>query len=346
MAEKAPDVLICGFGSFGQLHARAWRHLDANIRLMVCDPLPAAQAAARSMGIASDAIGCDIDKFIQQADIVDIVTPPQQHFAIALRSIRAGKPMLIEKPAVTNVEDAISLATLAVKVPVQIGMVLRCHPLTTRAQKLLQSGAIGRLIRCEGDFSGWKRMRADASLLENDGVHFIDLMRHFTGSPIHAIDVQSKCTLDPEVVDDIRLEMTFKSGVSGHLRLGVLVAGEYEDSFVPNARTTKRITLIGTEGNLALDFNSNRLRHSRVSYQRNLGGFDVAPGDVNDEIISGVTPVSLLSDSFGIFVDALNNGGDVMCDVTQGALEIARVLNTLTIAQPPRQMHKIKEIAE
>lgn len=343
---KTPNVLICGFGTFGQLHARAWRHLDADIQLMVCDPSCAAQAAARSMGIATDQISNEIDAFIEQANIVDIVTPPKQHFEIAQRSILAGRPVLIEKPAVTSVEDAISLATLATKMPVQIGMVLRCHPLTTRAQELLQSGAIGRLVRCEGDFSGWKRMRADASLLENDGVHFIDLMRHFTGSPIHAVDVQNECVLDHNVIDDIRVEMKFENDVSGHLRLGVLVAGEEQDSFVPNAMTTKLLTLIGTEGNLTLDFNRNRLRHSRVSYQRCTAGFDVAPRDVKIEITSDVTPVSLLARSFRIFVDALNTGADVMCDVTQGALEIAWVLNALTIARPPRQMYMIKGIWE
>ena len=53
--------------------------------------------------------------------------------------------------------------------PVQIQFLLRAHPLVIESKKILKSGEIGRLLALDGIFTGWKRMRPDSSILENDG---------------------------------------------------------------------------------------------------------------------------------------------------------------------------------
>lgn len=343
MIDPMRSVLICGFGAFGRQHVEAWRRLDPDIRLSIADPSPDARAAAQAAGIAAEDCAAEVDKLIGSADIVDIVAPPEHHFPIAERTLGAGKPVLIEKPAVRTVAEARALCKLSGRAPVQIGLVLRCHPLMLRAQSLLSAGAIGRLLRCEGDFSGWKRMRSDSSLIENDGVHFLDLVRVFAGGPIRATELRATQSITQDISDDLRIELDFEGGITGELRLGVLAGGAYEDGFVPGALTTKRLTLIGEAGNLTLDFNAGTLRHARVEYVPADGRLDVRPGAITQESVLGITPVSLLARSFEMFLGAVDGGGPVMCDAAQGALELAQVAAALSRPAAPRRLQSIEE---
>lgn len=326
------SVLICGFGAFGRVHAEAWRQCDPAIRLYVSDPSEAARLRALHAGIPADQIATAPEALIGNADIVDVVAPPAYHLPLALLGLRADKPVLIEKPAVSSTAEAEQLMAQAANRPIQIGMVLRCHPLVTRMRALLSEGAIGRLVAIEGDFSGWKRMRPDSSLLENDGVHFLDLMRFFAGSAARTVDARAAAQLGGPVPDDIRIEVGFDGGVAGRLRLGVLACGSAEDPFVPGALTTKSFRLIGTEGNLLVDFNANRLTRANVSYVPSPGGYDVNVGPVVVEAAFGITPVALLALSFRRFLDALAKGTPMMCSAEEGALEMAQLLATVETA--------------
>lgn len=333
MTETAISVLICGFGAFGRLHADGWRLCDPAIRLFVADPSEAGQQRALQAGIAPDRISSDPAQFVGRVDIVDVVAPPVFHLPLALMGLQAGRPVMLEKPAVLNVAEAEKLMAAATTLPVQIGMLLRRHPLVARMRTLLAEGAIGRLVVIEANTFGWKRMRADSSLLENDGVHLLDLMRLFAGSAARTADAQATRHIKETVADDIRVSLGFDHGVTGRLRLGVLACGSAEDPFIPGAITTKTIRLIGTEGNLLLDFNTNRLTQARVSYTPSPGGYDLKVGAMVSEQVVGITPASLLAWSFRHFLNAVNTGSPVMCDIREGALDMARLLETIDRAQ-------------
>ena len=147
-------VLICGFGAFGQQHAKAWRRLDPGIVLMVADPSQAARARASQIGIAADCLAADPATLMDRADIVDIVAPPAFHLALAVMALEARKPVIIEKPAVKTTAEARRIIDIAGPLPVQIGLVLRAHPLVAEAARLLSAGEIGDLLAIDGDFSG------------------------------------------------------------------------------------------------------------------------------------------------------------------------------------------------
>jgi predicted dehydrogenase len=176
-----PTVLLCGFGAFGRQHAQAWREMTRNLRLLVADPSEAAREAAIESGCAVDDVASDAADLITRASVVDIVSTSHDHYRLARAALDAGKPVIIEKPAVKTVAEAEDLDTLARAggLPAQVQFVLRAHPLVIKAHKLLSDGAIGRLVAMDAVFTGWKRMRPDATLLENDGVHMLDLMRLF-----------------------------------------------------------------------------------------------------------------------------------------------------------------------
>ena len=323
------SVLLCGFGAFGAEHAAAWRRSTTAPRLYVSDPDPAARDRARALGL--EHVTEDPSVYLDQVNLVDIVTPPRLHLPVALTALGRGKHVFIEKPAVTSLDEGRQLmaAVETSGCAVQIGFVLRCHPLVEKAKALIASEAIGRLLAVEGDFSGWKRMRDDSTIIENDGVHFLDLMRHLAGVPICSVEARGASLLGAHKNDDTRIALTFEGGISGNLRLGILACGEVEDGFMPGAVTTKRLRLIGDAGNIVIDFNRNTLTQAQVSYTPKAGGWNVSPGAMTIEQVIGITPPSLLAKSFDLFVSAIESGGPTLCSANEGALEMAALLEAI-----------------
>ncbi|MFC5586116.1 Gfo/Idh/MocA family protein [Nitratireductor kimnyeongensis] len=323
------NVLLCGFGAFGAQHAAAWRQSTTAPCLYVSDPDPAARDRALAVGL--EHVAEDPSVYLDRVDLVDIVTPPRLHLPVALTALGRGKHVFIEKPAVTSLDEGRRLmaAVETSGCAVQIGFVLRCHPLVEKARGILASGDIGRLLAVEGHFSGWKRMRDDSTILENDGVHFLDLMRHLAGVPVRSVAARGSSLLGAPKNDDIRIDLTFGEGISGNLRLGILACGEVEDGFMPGAVTTKRLRLIGDAGNIVIDFNRNTLMQAQVSYMPKSGGWNVVPGAMTTEQVIGVTPLSLLAKSFDQFVSAIESGGPTLCSADEGALEMASLLEAI-----------------
>lgn len=324
-------VLIVGYGAFGVLHARAWSRLPG-IALRVAEEDAAARERAVGDGLSQDDVFGDLELAMRDADVVDIVAPPDAHAMVAEMALSRGLPVLIEKPATRTLEEARRLAALARGVPVQVGMILRSHPLTDRARVLIDQGAIGRLVSMNGDFSGWKRMREDSSLIENDGVHFLDLMRHLAKARIVAVDAVANARLGGDVVDDIRIDMQHENGVAGELRLGLLRGGTVADSVVPGARTRKDLMLCGDKGILHLDFNASRLTRARVRYTESPGGWHPDPGECVIEDIDGATTVDLLKSAFAGFLETIDQGAPPCCGLEEGAIELAQVSEAIEAA--------------
>jgi predicted dehydrogenase len=55
----------------------------------------------------------DMEELINSSDAVAIVTPPATHFELALKVLRSGKDLFLEKPIALSVEEARKLAELA-----------------------------------------------------------------------------------------------------------------------------------------------------------------------------------------------------------------------------------------
>ena len=169
------------------------------------------------IGAGALAVACDLDlkraeSLVQQAgcgrataDFHDAVNDPgvgavivstlnASLAEIALAAIRAGKHVLLEKPAALTAAELDPLIAGAAerKVCVRVGYNHRHHPAFQKARELFESGALGPLmfVRARyghGGRTGYDReWRADPKLsgggeLIDQGVHLIDLARWFLG---------------------------------------------------------------------------------------------------------------------------------------------------------------------
>jgi predicted dehydrogenase len=324
----SPTVLLCGFGAFGRQHARAWREVAPGMRLLVADPGEAAREAAREAGCAPEDIAENAEDLIPRSDLVDIVTTSHEHYRLARVALDAGKPVIIEKPAVKTLTEARDLVTRATSgnLAAQVQFVLRAHPLVLKARQLITDGAIGRLVGMDAVFTGWKRMRPDATLLENDGVHMIDLMRYFAGTAPKSFEVIGDRLLGGPIPETVHARLGYPGGVKGYLRVGIMFGGKQPDAYLAGSLTTKILTLIGDEGSIALDFNADTMDVTEISYRVTEGGHTPTIGAMYQERVVNVTPTVLLVECFRRFMEAIAENQPVLCDLEQGAVEMTRLL--------------------
>jgi predicted dehydrogenase len=187
-------VAVIGCGLIGHKRAKSLLGLGHTL-VAAADILP-----QRATQLASAYPGCeaatDWREAITRADVeaVVVATTNNALAEVALEAVRAGKHVLVEKPAARTAEELrpIAATARATGATVCVGFNHRFHPGLRKARELVDAGAIGPLMFIRGRYGHGGRVgydrewRADPALsgggeLLDQGVHLIDLTRWFLG---------------------------------------------------------------------------------------------------------------------------------------------------------------------
>lgn len=101
-------------------------------------------------------------------DAIYIATPTATHFVFAEAALKAGKPVLVEKPLAGTSAEASQLAALAATngVFAMEAMWTRFLPALAFVRQTLQSGALGEVIRVKGELAFLKPFTADSRFFD------------------------------------------------------------------------------------------------------------------------------------------------------------------------------------
>jgi len=173
----------------------------------------------------------------KDVDIVAILIKPSAHSQIATDALEAGKHVFTEKPISSDVaggEEMIAAAKSAGK-KLFVGFILRYTGVFQKMAEVIQSGRIGKpqiyRMKCferygSGDSFSWNRALAairDISPGIDCGIHYIDLMRWFSGA--EAIRVQGMgARINPDVPEGMfdweSFQIEFDNGCRGIYEVG------------------------------------------------------------------------------------------------------------------------------
>ena len=108
--EQVPPPIrvgLLGYGAIGHEHSRAVRSVEGLALTAVCDTSAARRDAAEAAA-PSTATTADADALLARddVDLIVVSTPPSTHASWALRAIRAGKHVVVEKPFAIHTEEA------------------------------------------------------------------------------------------------------------------------------------------------------------------------------------------------------------------------------------------------
>jgi len=157
MSRKQIGIGLIGAGFIGRAHAFGYRAMPAifasvpamPVLKVMCDT-PAARAAQSAAELGFERSTDDWRKLIAdpEVDVVDICAPSNLHREIALATIAAGKHLYCEKPVGLGGHEASEIAAAAAKkgIKTQVGFSYARHPVIGLAKKLIDEGALGKLI--------------------------------------------------------------------------------------------------------------------------------------------------------------------------------------------------------
>ncbi|MDM4721053.1 Gfo/Idh/MocA family oxidoreductase [Micromonospora sp. WMMA1363] len=168
-----------------------------------------------------------------EVDVVYVATPHAAHHAAALTCLRAGRPVLLEKPFTLDLATSRELVATARAAGVFLmeAMWMRTNPLLRRVCQLVADGVVGTVtgVRADfgvtGPFPPEHRSRARAlggGALLDLGVYPVSLAHLLLGVPDH---VRSWAKLSPEGVDEnTGIVFGYDSGAVATLSCGMVGA--------------------------------------------------------------------------------------------------------------------------
>jgi predicted dehydrogenase len=238
-------VAVVGTGGWGEQHARIFsRRADTElVGVLGRDP---ERTAARAAAFGTQGF-TDLDAMLTEAspDLVTVCLPNEQHFDVTLRLVRAGVPLLVEKPLVFDLGEADILLAEAEKRDLffAINFNHRYAEPVARAHAAITAGVIGTPVFATWRFGGEANHGTSrhANLIETQ-CHGFDMLEHLVG-PISSVAAQMT---DATYGDwsTVALALEFQNRAVGTM------LGSYDSSYAyPDSQL---VEINGTEGRLMI----------------------------------------------------------------------------------------------
>ena len=325
---------IVGGGWMGKVHAMSYRTARSAfgpepavpvVAVMADLTMELAEAAARECGV--DRAVADWRSIVDdpQIDIVDICTPNDMHFDVAMAAVAAGKHVYCEKPLANTVESARQMADAAEQrgVTTMVGFNYIQNPVHGLARAAIGRGELGDIsyvkLVFNSDFMSdrnlqhtWRNdiSRAGSGVIGDIGAHCLSYFYHLVDREIEEVLCDLRFVIPdhaaplsagafragaqgdpsrrvPNTTDDMATVLfRFRGGGAGHMEMSRVSTG---------VRFDIGYEIIGTDGSLRYDYERiNDLDIYRDSGPVERRGFTRVKMGPSDPRYAALLPVSAL----------------------------------------------------
>ena len=250
-------VALVGAGGWGYQHARVFSaREDVELCAVAGRTEARTKARAEQFGLR---YYLDIEEMLaaEKPDLVSVSLPNMGHYEPTLKVIRAGYPLLVEKPLVFDLGEAETLLreARARDLFFAINFNHRYAKPAQMTKAAIEDGRLGQLVFVTWRFGGeggWGG-HLHANLIETQ-CHGFDMLEHFCG-PIAS--VQAEMTDITGIgFSTMVLSLKFANGAVGSL------LGTYDSSYAYPG--TSRVEVNGTAGRIVLDDTVKRYTFHRA----------------------------------------------------------------------------------
>ncbi|WP_164885826.1 Gfo/Idh/MocA family protein [Paenirhodobacter populi] len=220
---KTLNIAVIGAGAIGRTHIDTLARMPTMRLSAIVDPAAPGQALAESLGVP-----ClpDVAALIRTglADAAIVATPNETHLPVSEALLRAGLPVLLEKPVAESLASALKLIEVVEEtgVALLVGHHRRHNPIIRAAHEAIHSGAIGDLVMATVTCAlakpdpyfeaAWRRTPGAGGPLLINLVHEIDLLRHFFGEIATVQAIAANARRGFAVEDTAAVCLTFENG--------------------------------------------------------------------------------------------------------------------------------------
>jgi len=247
---KKLGVAVIGAGFWGRNHARVFTELEETELLAVCDiNAERAKAVAKQFGVKAYTSTAKMLK-IKDLDAVSVCTWSTSLAKEALKALKAGKHVLVEKPMAANSKQAETLIKTAEKegLHLSVGFLMRFIPGLQHIRKAVESQEIGEIVCATAKrVSEWPERIGDVGVVKDLAIHDIDVMRYlFCSDPI-AVYAKTGNMRHKKFEDYAHIMLTFERGKNAFIEANWLTPYKTRVLVVTGSRAIAKLDYITQE---------------------------------------------------------------------------------------------------
>ena len=244
-------VAVIGTGFWGRNHARVFKELAETELLAICDiDAERARSVAKQFGVTPYT---STGKMLKNENIeaVSICTWSTSLAREALKALKAGKNVLVEKPMAESVKQAENLLKTAEKegLHLTVGFLMRFIPGLQHIRNALEDKTLGEPVCASAKRVGqWPERIGDVGVVKDTAIHDLDVMRYvFDENPV-AVYAKTGSIAHRKFEDYAQIMLAFKGGKSAFIESNWLTPYK-----------TRVFMITGSEAIMKLDYITQEL---------------------------------------------------------------------------------------
>lgn len=248
---KKIGVAVIGAGFWGKNHARVFNELEETELLAVCDiNAERAKIVAKQFGAKAYR---ETRRMLKRKDVeaVSVCTWSTSLAKEALKALKAGKHVLVEKPMAANSKQAEELLKTAEKegLHLSIGFLMRFIPGVQYIKEAIESKTIGELVCATAKrVSQWPERIGDVGVVKDLAIHDIDVARYLFGNDPIAVYAKTGRMKHKLFEDYAHIMLTFEGGKNAFIESNWLTPYK-----------TRLLVVTGSEAILKIDYITQEL---------------------------------------------------------------------------------------
>jgi UDP-N-acetylglucosamine 3-dehydrogenase len=248
---KKLGVAVIGTGFWGRNHARVFKELEETELLAVCDiNAERAKNVAKQFGVRAYT---NMGKMLKSKDIeaVSICVWSLNLAKEALKALKTGKHVLVEKPMATNVKQAEKLLEMAEEkgLHLTVGFLMRFIPGIQHMKNAIEDKTIGNLVCATAKrVSEWPERIGDVGVVKDTAIHDIDIIRYLFGEEPIATYAKTGSMKYKKFEDYAQIMLTFEGGKSAFIESNWLTPYK-----------TRTLVITGSKALMKLDYITQEL---------------------------------------------------------------------------------------
>jgi predicted dehydrogenase len=215
-------VGVCGFGYWGPKLVRAFSSNPAFRVAAVADIKAAARDRAHELGPAIRVYGGAEELIVSpEIDAIAIATPVLTHYPLALRALKRGKHVLVEKPMCASADEGRELVAVAdrMKRTLMVDHPYIFHGAVHKLKELKVSGALGKITYYDSLRVNLGLFQPDMNVLWDLAPHDFSILSFIVEEQPVYVEATGYCHVNPNLPDIVYITLHYASRIIAHLNL-------------------------------------------------------------------------------------------------------------------------------
>ena len=248
---KTLGVAVIGTGDWGKNHARVYKELESTKLVAICDVNgERAKKIADQYGAKAYTNSSRMLKN-EEIEALSVCTWSTNLAKEALKALKAGKHVLVEKPMANRARQAEILLKTAEEngLHLTVGFLMRFIPGLQHIREAVGNKKIGELVCATARrVSQWPERIGDVGVVKDTAIHDIDVMRYIANQDPTGVYAKTGSMKHRKFEDYAQIMLTYEDGKSAFIESNWLT---------PYKTRTLRVT--GSDAIMKLDYITQEL---------------------------------------------------------------------------------------